>query len=178
MEVDSKPEEIDELDRRIIQLKIEQSAPEKEDDPASKDRLQKLKKELNELEGRSQELTLVWQAEKEQISGVQKLKEQLDQARSELEIAQRNGDLNRAGELMYGVIPELERKLQKDEAAESHHMLNEEVTEADIASVIAKWTGIPLEKMLEGEKEKMLHMEENLHSVSYTHLTLPTIYSV
>jgi len=163
MEVDSKPEEIDELDRRIIQLKIEQSALGKEGDPVSKDRLQKLEGELQELEARSQELTLLWQAEKEQISGAQKLKEQLDQARSELEIAQRNGDLNRAGELMYGVIPELERKLEKDETEETHRMLNEEVTEADIANVVARWTGIPLEKMLEGEKDKMLRMEESLH---------------
>ena len=164
MEVDSKPEEIDELDRRIIQLKIEQAALEKEDDPASKDRLKNLEKELGRLEAHSEELTLIWQTEKEQISNVQKLKEQLDQARSELEIAQRDGNLNRAGELMYGIIPELERKLQKDEAEESHRMLNEEVTEADIASVIAKWTGIPLETMLKGEKEKMLRMEESLHS--------------
>ena len=164
MEVDSKPEEIDELDRRIIQLKIEQAALEKEGDPASKDRLKNLEKELGGLEAHSEELTLIWQTEKEQISNVQKLKEQLDQARSELEIAQRDGNLNRAGELMYGIIPELERKLQKDEAEESHRMLNEEVTEADIASVIAKWTGIPLETMLEGEKEKMLRMEESLHS--------------
>ncbi len=164
MEVDSKPEEIDELDRRIIQLKIEQAALEKEGDPASKDRLKNLENELGRLEAHSEELTLIWQTEKEQISNVQKLKEQLDQARSELEIAQRDGNLNRAGELMYGIIPELERKLQKDEAEESHRMLNEEVTEADIASVIAKWTGIPLETMLEGEKEKMLRMEESLHS--------------
>ncbi|PCJ57523.1 MAG: ATP-dependent chaperone ClpB [Rhodospirillaceae bacterium] len=164
MEVDSKPEEIDELDRRIMQLKIEQSALEKEGDVASQDRLEKLQTELKDLEARSQELTLVWQIEKDQISSAQKLKERLDRARGELEIAQRNGDLNRAGELMYGIVPELERKLQKGEAEEPHRMLNEEVTEADIASVVARWTGIPLDTMLEGEKEKMLRMEESLHA--------------
>ncbi len=164
MEVDSKPEEIDELDRRIMQLKIEQAALEKEGDAASQDRLGKLKTELKDLEAHSQELTLVWQVEKDQISSAQKLKERLDQARGELEIAQRNGDLNRAGELMYGIVPELERRLQKGEAEESHSMLNEEVTDADIASVVARWTGIPLDTMLEGEKEKMLRMEESLHA--------------
>ncbi len=164
MVVDSKPEEIDELDRRIIQLKIERSALQKETDPASQDRLKKLEKELIGFERRSQELTKIWQAEKEQILSAHKLKERLDQARNELDVAQRGGDLNRAGELMYGVIPELERKLQKGEAEETHRMLNEEVTEADIASVVARWTGIPLEKMLEGEKEKTLRMEESLHA--------------
>jgi ATP-dependent Clp protease ATP-binding subunit ClpB len=162
MEVDSKPEEIDELDRRIIQLKIEREALKKENDPASKERLKRLEGELAELEGRSAELTARWQAEKEKLAGAQALKAQLDQARSELEIAQRQGNLARAGELLYGVIPELEKKLRAAEAGSDRPMLKEEVTAEDIAAVVSRWTGIPVEKMLEGEREKLLHMEENL----------------
>ena len=163
MEVDSKPEEIDELDRRIIQLKIEREALRKESDTASKDRLGKLEKELADLEQKSAELTSSWQAEKEKLSGAQKLKEQLDQARSELEIAQRKGDLARAGELAYGVIPDLQRKIETAETADTETMLREEVTAEDIASVVSRWTGIPVDKMLEGEREKLLHMEDGLH---------------
>ena len=162
MEVDSKPEEIDELDRRIIQLKIEQEALKKESDKASKERLKSLTKELAGLEERSAGLTKVWQGEKDDIAGSQKLKEQIDQARSELEIAQREGDLTRAGELMYGVLPELEGKLAKSGEGTVHRMLNEEVTDADIASVVSRWTGVPVEKMLEGEREKLLKMEQAL----------------
>jgi ATP-dependent Clp protease ATP-binding subunit ClpB len=164
MEVDSKPEEIDELDRRIIQLKIEQEALKKESDKASKERLKTLIKELAGLEERSAELTGVWQAEKDDIAGSQKLKEQIDQARGELEIAQREGDLARAGELMYGIIPELEDKLAKPGEGTVHRMLNEEVTDQDIASVVSRWTGVPVEKMLEGEREKLLKMEQALGS--------------
>ncbi|HAQ32618.1 MAG TPA: ATP-dependent chaperone ClpB, partial [Rhodospirillaceae bacterium] len=164
MEVDSKPEEIDELDRRIIQLKIEQEALKKESDKASKERLKTLIKELAGLEERSAELTGVWQAEKNDIAGSQKLKEQIDQARGELEIAQREGDLARAGELMYGIIPELEDKLAKPDEGTVHRMLNEEVTDQDIASVVSRWTGVPVEKMLEGEREKLLKMEQALGS--------------
>jgi ATP-dependent Clp protease ATP-binding subunit ClpB len=141
MEVDSKPEEIDELDRRIIQLKIEHEALKKESDPASKERLEKLVAELEELEKRSADLTAVWQAEKKEITEAHRVKEQLDRARSELEIVQRQGDLARAGEILYGVIPELERKL---------------------ASVVSRWTGIPVERMMESERDKLLHMEEEL----------------
>ncbi|MGH7097957.1 MAG: ATP-dependent chaperone ClpB [Stellaceae bacterium] len=162
MEVDSKPEAVDELDRRIIQLKIEREALKKESDPASRERLDKLVKELEELEQRSAELTAQWQAEKEKLAGAQKLKERLDQARAELEQVQRRGDWSRAGELTYGVIPELERKLKESEAAEHARMLDEAVTEQHIAAVVSRWTGVPVEKMLEGERDKLLHMEENL----------------
>jgi ATP-dependent Clp protease ATP-binding subunit ClpB len=162
MEVDSKPEAVDELDRRIIQLKIEREALKKESDPASRDRLDKLVKELGELEQRSAELTAQWQAEKEKLADAQKLKERLDQARAELDIVQRRGDWSRAGELTYGVIPELERKLKEGEAAEKARMLEEAVTEHHIAGVVSRWTGVPVEKMLEGERDKLLHMEEDL----------------
>ena len=162
MEVDSKPEAIDELDRRIVQLKIEREALKKENDPASRDRLEKLIKELEDLEQRSAELTAQWRAEKEKLAGAQKLKEQLDQARAELEVAQRRGDWSRAGELTYGVIPELERKLKEVEAAETGRMLEEAVTEEHIAGVVSRWTGIPVDKMLSSEREKLLHMESAL----------------
>src|SRR3979411_2585826 len=141
MEVDSKPEEIDELDRRIVQLKIEREALKKEHDPASQDRLQKLGKELEELEQRSAELTAEWQAEKNKLASAQKIKEQLDQARAELDQAQRRGDWGRAGELTYGVIPELERKLKEAEGAEQGRMLEEAVTAEHIAGVVSRWTG-------------------------------------
>ena len=162
MEVDSKPEEIDELDRRIVQLKIEREALKKEHDPASQDRLQKLVKELEELEQRSAELTAEWQAEKQKLAGAQKLKEQLDHARAELEQAQRRGDWGRAGELTYGVIPQLEKQLQEAEGAEKARMLEEAVTPEHIAGVVSRWTGIPVDKMLEGERDKLLQMEQNL----------------
>ena len=162
MEVDSKPEAIDELDRRIVQLKIEREALKKESDPASRDRLEKLVKELEDLEQRSAELTAQWRAEKDKLAGAQKLKEQLDQARAELEQVQRRGDWSRAGELTYGVIPELERKLKEAELAEAGRMLHEEVTEEHIAGVVSRWTGVPVEKMLEGERAKLLQMEDNI----------------
>ena len=162
MEVDSKPEEIDEIDRKLIQLKIEESALKKESDKASKERLATLAKEIAELEQASAELTAQWQAEKEQLAGAQRLKESLDEARSELERAQRAGQLERAGELAYGVIPDLEAKLAGAEEAEEHRMLNEEVTESEIAAVVSRWTGIPVDKMMEGEREKLLHMEGSL----------------
>ncbi len=162
MIVDSKPEKIDELDRRIIQLKIEQTALKKESDKASKERLKKLTKELAGLEKSSTELTKVWKAEKEGIEGSQKIKEQIDQARGELDIVQRKGDLTRAGELMYGVIPDLESKLEKADQGASHKMLNEEVSDEDIASVVSRWTGVPVDKMLTGEREKLLAMEDRL----------------
>ncbi len=161
MVVDSKPEKIDELDRRIIQLKIEREALRKETDDASKDRLGKLEIELTELEKASADLTSVWQAEKEQLAGSQKVKEALDQARGELEIAQREGRLERAGELAYGVIPDLEQKLEQ-QPSNGHRMLDEVVKDGDIAAVISRWTGIPVDKMLEGEREKLLAMEAEL----------------
>ncbi len=162
MEVDSKPEAIDELDRRIVQLKIEREALKKENDLASRDRLERLVEELENLEQRSVELTAQWRAEKEKLAGASKLKEQLEQARADLDIAQRRGDWSRAGELTYGVIPELERKLKEVEEAEAGRMLEEAVTAEHIAAVVSRWTGIPLDKMLSSEREKLLHMEEAL----------------
>jgi ATP-dependent Clp protease ATP-binding subunit ClpB len=159
MEVESKPEEIENLDRRIIQLKIEREALKKETDKASKDRLGKLESELANLEQQSAEITQRWQAEKDKISAEAKLKEQLDQARLELEQAQRGGDLAKAGELQYGRIPELEKQLGEAEAATKGAMLREEVTDQDIAAVVSRWTGIPMERMMEGEREKLLQME-------------------
>jgi ATP-dependent Clp protease ATP-binding subunit ClpB len=162
MVVDSKPEEIDEVDRRIMQLKIEREALKKENDAASKDRLGRLVKELEELEEESAELTAEWQAEKGKLAGAQKLKEQLDQARAELETVQRAGNWSRAGELTYGVIPELERKIAEAESPGSGRMLEEAVTPEHIAGIVSRWTGIPVEKMLSGEREKLLKMEESL----------------
>jgi ATP-dependent Clp protease ATP-binding subunit ClpB len=164
MEVDSKPEEIDELDRKLIQLKIEQAALKKESDKASKERLKTLEKEIAELEQSSAELTAQWQSEKQMLAGAQKLKESLDEARNELERAQRDGHLERAGELAYGVIPDLEQQLEDAAEAEDHRMLNEEVTEGEIAAVVSRWTGIPVDKMLEGEREKLLNMEDSLRT--------------
>ena len=164
MEVDSKPEEIDELDRRLVQMKIEQAALRKESDEASKERLKKLDREVAALEEESARLTAQWQAEKDKLAGAQKLKEALDQARGELEIAQRDGQLERAGELAYGVIPNIEKQLADAAAAEEHRMLNEEVTDGDIASVVSRWTGIPVDKMLEGERDRLLHMEDSLQA--------------
>ena len=162
MEVESKPEEIENLDRRIIQLKIEREALKKEQDKASKDRLGKLEEELANLEQQSAELTQRWQAEKDKIAGEAKIKEQLDAARLELEQAQRSGDLAKAGELQYGRIPQLEKQLADAQAATHGAMLREEVTAQDIAGVVSRWTGIPVERMMEGEREKLLQMEATI----------------
>ncbi len=159
MEVDSKPEELDELDRRLIQLKIEREALKKETDAASRERLQRLEKELAEVEEKSNAMTAAWQAEKEKVADTQKLKERLDQARSEVEVAQRRGDLARASELMYGVIPDIERQLA---ASADGKLVNEAVDEQAIAAVVSRWTGIPVDKMLEGERDKLLRMEDEL----------------
>ncbi|HET6184529.1 MAG TPA: ATP-dependent chaperone ClpB [Acetobacteraceae bacterium] len=159
MQVDSKPEELDELDRRLTQLKIEQMALKKEDDPASRERLQRLEKELAELEEKSNAMTAEWQAEKAKVADTKKLKEQLDQARSEVEIAQRRGDYARASELLYGVIPGIEKQLAQ---RSDGRLVNEAVTEEQIASVVSRWTGIPVDKMLEGERAKLLRMEQQL----------------
>jgi ATP-dependent Clp protease ATP-binding subunit ClpB len=160
MEADSKPEEIDELDRRIIQLKIEREALKKETDEASKERLKKVEQDIADLEKRSNELTTLWRAEKEKLASVQRTKEQLEQARSELEMVQRRGDLTRAGELMYAIIPQLEKKLSETPA--KGQMFKQEVTAEEIAEVVSRWTGIPVDRMLEGEREKLLHMEDKL----------------
>ncbi len=162
MEVNSKPEELDELDRKIIQLKIEQEALKKEDDKASAERLEKLTGELEELEKRSADLTSNWQAEKQKIADDQKLKEELDAARSELELVQREGNYERAGELSYSIIPDLEKKIASAQETQSKRMLNEAVTAQDIASIVSRWTGIPVDKMLEGERDKLLKMEDKL----------------
>jgi len=162
MEVESKPEEIEALDRKIIQLKIEASALSRESDAASKDRLVHLQKDLSELEQKSSELTTRWKGEKDKIHAEARLKEELDGLRIELDQAQRNGDLARAGELSYGRIPELERKLAEAATFTEGAMLREEVTEDDIAAVVSKWTGIPIERMLAGEREKLLAMEEHI----------------
>jgi ATP-dependent Clp protease ATP-binding subunit ClpB len=164
MQVDSKPEELDELDRRIIQLKIEREALKKEDDKASKDRLENLEKELADLQEESDALTRRWQEEKEKLSSEQHLKEELEAARRELEQAQRSGDLARAGELSYGRIPELEKKLADAEAEDQEDgaMVEEAVTSDHIAQVVSRWTGIPVDRMLEGEREKLLRMEDAL----------------
>ncbi|WP_296674958.1 ATP-dependent chaperone ClpB [Novosphingobium sp.] len=161
MEVESKPEEIEGLDRRIIQLKIEEMALAKESDTASKDRLATLKAELGNLEQQSAELTTRWQNERDKIAAEGKIKEALDAARIELEQAQRAGDLAKAGELSYGKIPDLERQLAEAQNVDTSNMLlREEVTAEDIASVVSKWTGVPVDKMMEGEREKLLKMEE------------------
>ena len=159
MQVDSKPEELDELDRRLMQLKIEREALRKESDPASRDRLAKLEKELSEIEEKSNAMTAVWKAEKDTLADSQRLKERLDQARSEAEMAQRRGDLGRASQLLYGEIPDLEKKIE--EGAEGK-LVNEAVDEQQIAGVVSRWTGVPVDKMLEGERGKLLRMEDAL----------------
>ncbi|WP_294304970.1 ATP-dependent chaperone ClpB [uncultured Sphingomonas sp.] len=160
MEVESKPEEIETLDRRILRLKIEREGLRRESDAASIDRLGHLEEELANLEEQSHALTQRWQAEKDKIAGEAKLKEQLDQARIELDQAQRNGDLAKAGELSYGRIPQLEKQLAEAQSATEGAMLREEVTADDIAGVVSRWTGVPVDRMLQGEREKLLRMEE------------------
>ncbi len=162
MEVDSKPEELDRLDREIMQKSIEIEALRLEKDEASKERLKKLEKELAELMEKAAEMTAKWQAERDKLNKARELKEKLDQARAELEIAKREGDLQRAGELAYSVIPELEKQLQEVESAEEDMMVEETVRAEDVAEVVERWTGIPTAKMLQGEREKLLKMEEEL----------------
>jgi len=167
MQVDSKPEELDSIDREIVRLRIEQEALKKENDPGSKDRLQRLEKELAELEERSAALTAKWQGEKDKLNRAQKLKEDLEKARVELEQAQRRGEYQRAGELAYGIIPGLEKELAGIEAKEGSDgeaggMADEAVTPDHIAAVVSRWTGVPVDKMLEGEREKLLKMEDQL----------------
>ena len=164
MQVDSKPEELDELDRRIIQMKIEREALLKETDTASKDRLEKLEVDLAALEEKADSLTAMWQSEKQKLGLAAELKKQLDDARNALAIAQRNGEFQKAGELAYGEIPDLERKLEEAESSggEGSAMVEETVTPDHIAHVVSRWTGIPVDKMLEGEREKLLRMEDEL----------------
>jgi ATP-dependent Clp protease ATP-binding subunit ClpB len=162
MQVDSKPEELDEIDRRIVQLRIEQEALKKENDPASQERLRKLEAELAEAEEKSAALTARWRAEKDKLGAAQKLKEQLEAARNELTQAQRRGEYQRAGELTYSVIPDLEKKLAETEAKRGDVLVDEAVTADHVAQVVSRWTGIPVDKMLEGERGKLLRMEEEL----------------
>jgi ATP-dependent Clp protease ATP-binding subunit ClpB len=163
MQVDSKPEELDSIDREIVRLKIEQEALKKESDPGSKERLRNLEKELTALEKQSADLTARWKSEKEKLSDAQKLKTELDQLRNELANAQRKGEYQRAGELAYGRIPEIEKKLKAIEAGDgSGAMVEEAVTADHVAQVVSRWTGVPVERMLEGEKEKLLRMEAQL----------------
>ena len=162
MEVESKPEEIEALDRRIVQLKIEREALKRETDAASKDRLATLESDLLELEAEAATLTARWSAEKDKLAGATRIKEALEQARAEVDQAQRRGDFGRAGELSYGVIPDLEAKLAAAEEANGDAMVREEVTADDIAGVVSRWTGIPAARMLEGERAKLMAMEETL----------------
>ncbi len=162
MQVDSKPEELDEIDRRVMQLQIEREALKKEADTASKDRLQKLEKELAEQEEKSAIITRNWQAEKGKLAAASKIKEELEKARLHLDQAQQRGDFAKAGELAYATIPELEKKLKVAEETSDSDMLEEAVTESHVAQVVSRWTGIPVDKMLEGEREKLLQMEVEL----------------
>jgi ATP-dependent Clp protease ATP-binding subunit ClpB len=164
MQVDSKPEELDSIDREIVRLKIEQEALKKESDAGSKDRLKRLDVELKDLEKKSADITSRWKAEKEKLSDAQKLKTELDQLRAELANVQRKGEYQRAGELAYGRIPELEKKLKAIEATDAKRgaMVEETVTADHVAQVVSRWTGVPVDRMLEGEKEKLLRMEDEL----------------
>jgi ATP-dependent Clp protease ATP-binding subunit ClpB len=162
MEVESKPEEIEVLDRRIVQLKIEEMALTRETDQASKDRLDNLREELANLEQQSAEVTTRWQNERDKIAAEGDIKAALDAARVELEQAQRSGDYEKAGQLTYGRIPELEKQLAEAGGQAENALLREEVTSEDIAAVVAKWTGIPVERMMEGERDKLLKMEETI----------------
>ena len=164
MAIDSKPEAIDELDRRILQLRIEEGALKKETDQASKDRLGRLRKELAELEQRSGELTAQWQAEKGKLASVTRLKEELERLRNELATAQRRGDFEKAGRIAYGELPQAQKALEEAESQQAQRMVHEDVTDQDIAAVVSRWTGIPVDKMMEGEREKLLRMEETLRT--------------
>ena len=164
MQIDSKPEAIDELDRRIIQLKIEREALKKETDDASQGRLDKLERELGDLEERSDELTLQWRNEKAAIDGAKGLKEELERARQELDATQRRGELERASELRFAVIPDLEKRISDTDGQREGRLLDEEVSGEHVAGVVSRWTGVPVARMLEGEREKLLRMENGLHA--------------
>jgi len=164
MEVDSKPEELDALDRQILQMQIEAEALRLEEDAASKDRLETLERDLSDLQERSDQMTATWQAERDKLAGARDIKEALDKARAELDIAKREGNLAKAGELSYGVIPDLEKKLEDAESQGTDGVMVEEAVRPEqIAQVVERWTGIPTTKMLEGERDKLLRMEDGLH---------------
>ena len=162
MAVDSKPEALDEIDRRLVQLKIEREALTKETDAASRQRLEKLEEELDELEDQSDEMTARWKAEKDKVGQAAQAREALDRLRAELEQAQRRGDLQRASEILYGEIPQMEKRLAQEEAGDAGALTPEVVDAEQIAQVVSRWTGVPVEKMLEGEREKLLQMEDKL----------------
>jgi ATP-dependent Clp protease ATP-binding subunit ClpB len=162
MAVDSKPEELDEIDRRLVQLKIEREALKKETDPASRARLEKLEDDVAALEAQSSEMTARWRAEKEKVVSAAQLRETLDRLRADLIAAQRGGDFARAGEIQYGQIPQVERQLAEADAAQADRMTPETVDAEQIAAVVSRWTGVPVEKMLEGERDKLLRMEDGL----------------
>ena len=162
MQVDSKPEELDALDREILQKQIEAEALKQEKDLASQDRLAKLVKELSGLEERSAEMTARWKAERDKLKGAAEIKDRLDQARGELENVKRQGNLQRAGELAYGIIPGLEKELEEAEKRGAEAMVEEAVTPEQIAEVVERWTGIPVDRMLEGERDKLIRMEQEL----------------
>ena len=164
MEVDSKPEELDALDRQVLQLQIEEEALKLEDDQASKDRLVTLQKDLSDLQEKASGMTAAWQAERDKLAGARDIKEKLDRARADLDIAKREGNLARAGELSYGVIPQLEKDLEAAESSEDGMMVEEAVRPEQIANVVERWTGVPAGKMLEGERDKLLRMEDQLHA--------------
>jgi ATP-dependent Clp protease ATP-binding subunit ClpB len=164
MEVDSKPEELDALDRQVLQLQIEEEALKLEDDQASKDRLETLQKDLSDLQEKASGMTAAWQAERDKLAGARDIKEKLDRARADLDIAKREGNLARAGELSYGVIPQLEKDLEAAESSEDGMMVEEAVRPEQIANVVERWTGVPAGKMLEGERDKLLRMEDQLHA--------------
>ncbi len=164
MEVDSKPEELDALDRQVLQLQIEEEALKLEDDQASKDRLVNLQKDLSDLQEKASGMTAAWQAERDKLAGARDIKEKLDRARADLDIAKREGNLARAGELSYGVIPQLEKDLEAAESSEDGMMVEEAVRPEQIANVVERWTGVPAGKMLEGERDKLLRMEDQLHA--------------
>jgi ATP-dependent Clp protease ATP-binding subunit ClpB len=172
MQIDSKPEAVDELDRRIIQLKIEREALKREEDRASRERLVRLEAELDDLERQSADLTARWKAEKDKLGHEQKLKQSLEAARAELEQVQRRGDLQRAGEIAYGVIPDLQRQIDTAEGGADEAMLREAVTDQDIASVVSRWTGVPVERMLAGERDKLLQMEARIGKRVVLHAAL------
>ncbi len=165
MQVDSKPEELDSIDREIVRLKIEQEALKKENDAGSKERLKRLESELADLESRSATITAKWMAEKDKLGAAAELKTRLDNARNELAQAQRKGEYQRAGELAYGEIPQLEKTLAEIEAkGDTSGMVEEAVTADHVAQVVSRWTGVPVDRMLEGEKDKLLRMEQVLAS--------------
>jgi ATP-dependent Clp protease ATP-binding subunit ClpB len=163
MQIDSKPEELDNLDREIVRLKIEQQALMKERDAASKDRLKRLEKDLAQLEEKADALTARWKSEKDKLNSAAELQKKLDKAKNDLADAVRRGDYQKAGELQYGTVPELEKKLKATESATASSVVASEAVTADnVAAVVSRWTGIPVDRMLEGERDKLLKMEDKI----------------